>query len=70
MNWDIIKGNWKQLTGTVQSKWGELTNDDIDVIKGDQTVLTGKLQEKYGWTKNRAEKEIEDWRSTLSRNQQ
>ena len=66
MNWDVIKGNWKQLTGSVQSQWGSLTNDDIDVIEGEQTKLAGKLQEKYGWSKDRAEKEIEDWRSTLS----
>ena len=66
MNWDVIKGNWKQLTGSIQSQWGSLTDDDIDVIEGEQTKLAGKLQEKYGWSKDRAEKEIEDWRSTLS----
>lgn len=66
MNWDIIKGNWKQLKGSAQSRWGELTDDEMDVIEGEQTALAGKLQEKYGWTKDRAEKEVEDWRSTLS----
>jgi uncharacterized protein YjbJ (UPF0337 family) len=34
MNWDEA-GNWKQLTGRVQQKWGKLTNDDLERIKGD-----------------------------------
>ena len=32
MNWDQIKGNWKQWQGKAQQQWGKLTNDDLDVI--------------------------------------
>ncbi|MCF3973558.1 CsbD family protein [Paracoccus salsus] len=60
MNWDIVKGKWKQLQGSVQEKWGELTNDDLDQIDGNKDQLAGKLQEKYGWTKEKAESEIDD----------
>ncbi len=34
MNWDEIKGNWKQLKGRAREKWGELTDDDMDRING------------------------------------
>lgn len=60
MNKDIFEGKWEQVKGEVQKKWGKLTNDDLDVVKGDTKILVGKLQEKYGWTKEEAEKQLED----------
>lgn len=60
MNWDIIQGKWKQVKGSVQEKWGDLTDDDLDRINGNKEQLSGKLQEKYGWTKNEAERQIDD----------
>ena len=60
MNWDIIHGKWKQLKGSAKEKWGELTDDELDQIDGNKDQLAGKLQEKYGWTKNEAEKHIDD----------
>lgn len=61
MNWDIIQGKWKQFKGTVQEKWADLTDDDIDQIDGDREKLSGKLQEKYGWAKEDAERNIDDF---------
>ena len=29
MNSDMLKGNWEQVKGHVQKKWGELTNDEL-----------------------------------------
>lgn len=59
MNADTLKGNWKQLKGNIQKKWGELTDDDLDVIEGNANILAGKLQEKYGMSKEKAEEAIE-----------
>ena len=61
MNWDIIQGKWKQMTGSAKEKWGELTDDDLTQIDGKRDQLAGKLQEKYGITKDEAEKQIDDW---------
>lgn len=55
MNQDSMEGNWKQLKGSIQEKWGKLTNDDLDVIEGRQEQLSGKLQERYGLAKEEAE---------------
>lgn len=63
MNTDILKGKWEQLKGTVQKKWGELTNDEIEQIAGDSKKLTGLIQERYGRSKEDAEKEIKEWMS-------
>ncbi len=61
MNWDQIKGNWKQTKGEVQKQWGKLTNDDLDVVEGERTKLAGRLQERYGYAKEQANKEIDTW---------
>lgn len=61
MNWDIIQGKWKQLKGSAKAKWGDLTDDDLDRIDGNKDRLAGKLQEKYGWSKEEAEKSIDEF---------
>lgn len=61
MNKDMIKGNWEQIKGNVQKKWGELTNDELDQINGNKQILAGKIQEKYGKAKDEAEREIEEF---------
>ena len=66
MNKDIIAGNWKQLKGKAQAKWGQLTDDVFDVSEGNSEYLAGKLQETYGWQCDRANKEVEDFRKTLN----
>ena len=38
MNWDTVKGDWKQFKGKVKQKWGKLTDDDLDVIEGKPDV--------------------------------
>ena len=46
MNQDIIAGNWKQLKGKIQAKWGDLTDDDFKVEEGNAEYLEGRLQER------------------------
>ena len=65
MNWDQIAGKWKQLKGSIQMKWGDLTNDDIDEIRGRNEILLGKIQERYGKTKEEAQQDIDDWVASL-----
>jgi len=64
MNWDQVKGNWKQFSGTVKVKWGKLTDDEIDQIAGRRDILLGKIQERYGIAKEEAEKQVKDWEKT------
>jgi uncharacterized protein YjbJ (UPF0337 family) len=66
MNWDRVEGNWKQVKGTVQQKWGKLTSDDLDVIQGKRTELSGRLQERYGLAKDEAERQIDAWLKTVN----
>ncbi|MFZ2237409.1 MAG: CsbD family protein [Dokdonella sp.] len=65
MNEDRIKGQWKQLTGKIQAKWGDLTNDDLDVAEGNAEYLVGKVQERYGISKDEAEKQVREFDSSM-----
>ncbi len=65
MNSDVIKGKWKQLTGKIKGRWGDLTDDDLQAADGHAEYLVGKLQERYGWSKERAEQEVRDFSDRL-----
>jgi uncharacterized protein YjbJ (UPF0337 family) len=66
MNWDTVKGDWKQFKGKVKEKWGKLTDDDLTAVAGRRDQLLGKLQERYGYGKDQAERELDEFSRTLS----
>ena len=68
MNWDVVKGNWKQLTGKVKQKWGKLTDDDLSAIGGKRDELVGRLQRHYGYAKDQAERELDEFTRSLDTN--
>ena len=61
MNWDQIEGKWRQLKGSAKERWGKMTDDDFDQIEGKRDRFLGKLQERYGYSREQAERELEDW---------
>ncbi len=61
MNWDTVKGDWKQFSGKVKEKWGNLTDDDLAKINGQREQLEGMLQERYGIAKDEAKKQVDEW---------
>jgi uncharacterized protein YjbJ (UPF0337 family) len=65
MNWDRIQGNWKQFSGKVREKWGQLTDDDVTKIAGRRDQLVGKVRESYGIAKDDAEKQVRDFEKSL-----
>ena len=50
-NWEQIAGKWKQVSGEVKKKWGNLTDDELLQVNGNREILAGKIQEKYGKAK-------------------
>ena len=57
LNWDVIKGKWKQLKGEARKQWGKLTDSDWEEIAGQKDKFLGKLQERYGWSREQAERD-------------
>lgn len=65
MDWDRIEGNWKQFTGKVKEKWGDLTDDEVDQIDGKREQLEGKIQERYGCAKDEARRQVDSWLGSI-----
>jgi uncharacterized protein YjbJ (UPF0337 family) len=63
MNWDTMKGQWKQFRGKVQEKWGQLTDDDLDRIEGKRDQLVGAVQKRYGIARDEAEEQVKEFES-------
>jgi uncharacterized protein YjbJ (UPF0337 family) len=61
MNWDRVQGDWKQFSGKVKEKWGQLTDDDLAQINGNREQLEGKIQSRYGLAKDQVKKDVDDW---------
>jgi len=65
MNWDRIKGDWKQFKGRVKEQWGDLTDDHLDQIEGQREQLVGKIQKQYGITRDEADRQVRDWEARI-----
>jgi uncharacterized protein YjbJ (UPF0337 family) len=66
MNWDQMKGNWKEFSGKVREKWGDLTDDELESARGRRDQFEGTLQKKYGWAKEQAQRELDDFEKSCS----
>ena len=60
-NRDVLEGQWKQVRGKAKQTWGKLTDNDLDRITGRFEELAGLIQQRYGYTKEKAEKEVENF---------
>lgn len=66
MNKDQIQGKWRELSGKVKEKWGQLTDDEITEAQGNMDQLAGKIQQKYGGTKEDIRRELDRFEHQLS----
>ena len=61
MNDVKLKGQWKQLTGKVKAKWGQLTHDERKVAAGTTEYLEGKMEETYGIAIDEAARQVREF---------
>jgi len=66
MNWDQITGEWKQIQAQLKSKWSKLTDDDLKNLGAKKDMLVGKIQKRYGIMKDEAERQVDEWVSSVS----
>jgi uncharacterized protein YjbJ (UPF0337 family) len=69
MNWDTVKGDWKQFQGKVKEQWGKLTDDDLNRIEGRRDQLAGAIQKRYGIEKDEAERQVAAFEQTWGHRQ-
>ncbi len=63
MNADILKGKWKEIKGSLKQQWGKLTDDDLTEAEGHEDKFIGVLQKRYGYTRDKAEREYNEFMS-------
>lgn len=66
INKDMIKGKITEIIGEAQTKWGELSENELQQVKGNVTALVGILQQKLGVTKEEAQKKVDELVSKFS----
>lgn len=67
MNWDTMKGDWKQFKGKIREKWGQFTDDELDKVQGRREQFEGLLQKKLGLAKDEAKRQVDEFERTCSR---
>lgn len=66
VNQQTLQGNWNEIKGKLKSKWGQLTNDDLQQAHGSVDQLVGLIQRKTGEARNSVEQFLEDLTSNGS----
>ena len=66
MNWDTMKGDWKQVKGQIREKWGEFTDDELDQVKGRREQFEGLLQKKFGIAKEDVKELVDAFEQSCS----
>ncbi len=56
INAQELQGQWNTLKGQVKTKWGQLSDDDLQIHNGNVDQLVGKIQEKTGVGREAVEK--------------
>ncbi len=59
MNVDQMEGEWEELRGKIQAKWGDGSHR-LDVTTGHGKLIHGKLHQIFGMTREQAEKAVAD----------
>ena len=59
INQQILRGNWNEIKGTLRSKWGSITEDDLSTFNGNVEQLMGTIQRKTGEAREHVEQFFE-----------
>ena len=60
LNQQTLEGNWNEIKGKLQEKWGQLTQDDLQRARGNIDQLVGVIQRKTGEARDRIESFLND----------
>lgn len=66
-NWRDVEKSWTEVKGQVQERWDRFSDLELDQVGGNYNRLIGKLQDKYGFSRQQAERELDDFRITVKR---
>jgi len=50
-----LEGQWNQVKGKLQERWGALTDDELQRVRGNANELVGVIQQRTGETRRAVE---------------
>lgn len=62
------KNDWKEIKAKIKSKFGKLSDADLEGLNGHMDQLPVKVQKAYSYDKERAEKECKAFNDSLRKN--
>lgn len=60
INQQTLQGNWNEIKGKLRTKWGQLTNDELQTFDGNVERLVGVIQRKTGEARGAVEHYLEE----------
>ena len=60
-----VEKNWTELKGKIKSKWSKFSDEEVESIKSDLNQLTGKVQKVYGVAKENAERQYDEFKTSV-----
>jgi len=54
-----LEGQWNQVKGRVQERWGQVTDDELRQVRGSTDQLVGVIQERTGESRQAIEDFLE-----------
>ena len=60
-------GEWKELKGKIKTKFGKLSDSEIDGLNGHMDRLQDKVQKVYGYNEDKAERECKSFNDSLKK---
>lgn len=59
INEEIFRGKWNEIKGEIQTKWGKMTDDELEQSKGNVRSIAGLIQQRYGAKKEEVDGALE-----------
>jgi uncharacterized protein YjbJ (UPF0337 family) len=60
INRETLEGNWNELKGQIQKKWGNLSDSDVAQFHGNVDELIGTIQRKTGEGREAVERYLQE----------
>ena len=59
VNQQVLEGHWNDIQGKLRSRWGQLTDNELQQFKGNADQLVGMIQRKTGEAREKVERYLE-----------
>ena len=59
INEEVFKGKWNEIKGEIRTKWGKMTDDELEQSKGNVRSIAGLIQQRYGAKKEEVDGALE-----------